>query len=201
MINKATTSIKKRRIPLFGLIYFFAILTVIVTLLTLFSDFHRLVELFSHFKLQYLISSIVFCGLLAYTRHFRVAMLLGACVLVNGYFIVPWYYSNIQDVKEGPTEKLKIVHLNLLSSNRQYQKVIDLVQAEKPDILIAQEVSYQWKKTLTELTKLYPYNYIVPRTDNFGIALLSIIPLESVEEKNWGNNFLPGLIVSRKLRG
>ncbi|TQV88757.1 endonuclease/exonuclease/phosphatase family protein [Aliikangiella coralliicola] len=191
----------KKKTPVQRLILFFASLTFAFSILSLLAGHHRIFELMSHFKLQYLIGSIIFLSVFMLGKKWVLSLFTTGILALNSYFVLPWYYSSENSLKMEASQKIKLIHLNLLSSNQNYQGVIDFVEAEKPDIFMAQEVNTPWQEALAELTEAYPYNYVVPRPDNFGIAILSKKPLDTIIEKDWGNTRVPSLWVTFKLAG
>ncbi|MCW8999563.1 MAG: endonuclease/exonuclease/phosphatase family protein, partial [Kangiellaceae bacterium] len=117
------------------------------------------------------------------------------CISINAVYIYPWYLSP-NNVGSPSEEELVLLLANVHTQNREYQLLTSLVASRNPDIVVLQEVDYQWQDALSELTETYPYNYIVPRPDNFGIALLSKIPLQDIKEIDWGNVSLPSLLAT-----
>jgi len=194
---------KQKRLPLQGLIGLFSIILVSLTLISLVADWFEIIDLrwldlISHFKLQYFIASFFFLLPYLYLKKGLSVVLLSCCLLINGYYVLPWYLSASEDVVNTYKEstELRIFHLNLLSSNTEYQAVIDLIRKEQPDIISLQEVSFAWRRELQVLLQDYPDYKIIPRQDNFGIAVLSRIPLLSIEEKDWGQTGgLPSFLV------
>ncbi|WP_444996529.1 endonuclease/exonuclease/phosphatase family protein [Aliikangiella sp. IMCC44359] len=182
-----------RSFPLIGVIELFSILTVILSLISLFPSFHWFLELTVHFKLQYLIASIIFFPIFVYARKKLAMIALGLCVCINAYFIIGLYLPQ-SSTETHNSKTLKLMFLNLLSTNSDYSKLVELIKQESPDIFIAQEVNDKWQEQLKQLTENYPYQFIIPRLDNFGIAILSKEPLTNTQQINWGNAGVPSLI-------
>jgi len=164
-------------VSLVGLLQAAAILTIIFSVVTVIPiDFYG-VQLFTHFKLQYLVISVLLCVALAlHSQPVYVGGLLLA-VGLNASLVIPWYVAD--SAHQGDTQ-LKVLHANILSSNTEYQRLFDLLDAEEPDVVLLQEVSSEWLVALEPLRKNYPYSYAEAREGNFGIALFSRVPLTSV---------------------
>ncbi len=189
--NKDTLK-QKPSLPLINLISLCTLLTLVFSIISLFSHVHHLIELTSHFKLHYLIASLIFTLTSLYLRQWIKSILLCLCFILNAYFIVPLYFSNHQTIPKdqifsiSPQQqktKIKLIHLNILSSNRNQEAITRLITQENPDIFLVQEVDNFWHNYLKKLKNQYPYQLILPRTDNFGIALLSKI--EPIEIKDF----------------
>ena len=155
-----------------------AVLTVVFSLLTALDLPQHLIELFSHFRLQYFVVSVLLFLVFALLQQYAYAGALLLTVLLNGMFIISWYLP--LDGEGGGPETLKLLHANVLSSNDKHQRLIDLVAAEDPDMIFLQEVTDDWVSGLRPLQTDYPYFYTEARSGNFGIAVYSKIRLDSV---------------------
>ena len=190
--------------PLIGLIYLLSCFTIIFSWLSLLSAQHRTFELFSHFKWQYFIACLIFLLITLYARRWLLAVLLASTLALNSLFVLPWYFPSdelTEFTEKTETTQFKIVQLNLLSSNKEYQRVIELIEKEAPDIFIALEVNKNWQKVLDKLEGQYPEKIIISRNDNFGIALLSRLPMRAIKEKFWGYMQLPSIHASLEKNG
>lgn len=79
-------------------------------------------------------------------------------------------------------DDLKLLSVNVLTSNQNPQPLLDLVAAEQPDLLVLLEVNQMWLDMLRSLHEEFPYREEQARGDNFGIALWSRIPMEAKAE-------------------
>jgi endonuclease/exonuclease/phosphatase (EEP) superfamily protein YafD len=77
-----------------------------------------------------------------------------------------------------PALPVRVMSVNLLSSNTATAAVMAWIRSEQPDLVAAQEVSPAWATALNEaLAVSHPHRLVQPSTDNFGIALYSRWPL------------------------
>ncbi len=139
-----------------------------------------LIDIFSNFKLQYLLLSIlliIIAGLILKKKILAVS-LLTISFLWNTYYIAPYYITS-NNIKSTLKHKFKISSINLLSSNSKSDLVKNYIEKENPDILILMEFTHEWKNELNPIIENYQFNQLVPRRDNFGIALLSKIEMKS----------------------
>ena len=74
----------------------------------------------------------------------------------------------------------------LLSSNSRHDRVVALLRDEQPDVVLLQEFTRAWRRGLAPVHDIYPHRHAFTREDNFGIALFSRHPLESVETRFFG---------------
>lgn len=137
-----------------------------------------LLDIFSNFKLQYLVISIglILLVLISFKKKLSAIILIIIAIIWNSYFIIPYF---VQSEKFHHKKEIKITSVNLLSSNSRENLVINYITKEDPDILILMELTPKWEKKLNIIIKKYEYHEIVPRLDNFGIAVLSKYKMDS----------------------
>lgn len=160
-----------------------------------------LLELTAHFKLQYLVISVLLLLILLPLRDRRGVLVSLACVVINSYAVLPWYAGRPVRSSALQTSKLRLLLSIVLTSNRNSPTLIRLVDREKPDLLIVEEIDPRWMDELRPLGITLPYAEWVPRRDNFGIAVLSRLPLAHAEKLMLGRGGVPSLLVEVRLDG
>jgi len=180
---------------------------IAATVNTLFSivgylgNFNIFFELTSHFKLQYLLvgfSSFIFFALVRSKK--RWLLVSAFCIIINLAEIVPWYFPAPAWAGATPGQNLRILHSNVLRSNRRYSEVISLVKAEQPDIAVFVEVNTSWAKELSVLSEIFPYSSNQQESEAFGSAIYSKLPLENASVKAFSNR-RKSLFVDVKFQG
>ncbi|TXD98245.1 endonuclease [Psychrobacter frigidicola] len=94
--------------------------------------------------------------------------------------------KEVQSAKKtsiGTENQLKIMVSNVLSPNKQTQKLVDLVNQKQPDILITLETDEKWQQALSSLEPDYPYTVKVPLDNLYGMHLYSKLELINPEVK------------------
>lgn len=172
---------RRRHVTLLGLLQAAAIATVLFSVVTVFDFAHRNIELFAHFRLQYLAVSIVLLIVFAVLRKPAYSLLLLGTGILNASFVLPWYVGE-SELDDDNT--VKILNANVQASNDHYQHLLDLVSAEQPDVILLQEFSPAWRDATQSLKSDYPFSYAETRDDPFGIAMFSRISLDSVSHVN-----------------
>lgn len=143
-------------------------------------EFNLLLELNSHFKLQYLLVGFSTSIFFALVRSKKIWLLVSAfCIIINLAEIVPWYFPAPAFAGANPGQHLRILHSNVLTGNRRYADVISLVKAEQPDIAVFVEVSTAWARELAVLSEMFPYSCRQQESEAFGSAIYSKLPLEN----------------------
>lgn len=168
---------KKRRVNIVGLLQAAAFLTILFSLLTGFGIPDHRVELFSHFRLQYFVVSLLLLCSFLFLRSYRYAGALAIVAIFNATLVLPWYFSGTDNL-EGT--HLKLIHSNVHSANTDYQRLTDFIAEEQPDIVFLQEVNAEWVAGTQGLLADYPHTYIEAQQGNFGIAAFSRIPFDSI---------------------
>jgi endonuclease/exonuclease/phosphatase (EEP) superfamily protein YafD len=179
-----------------GLLKTAAIGTLLVSALTLWDTGQHYVELFSHFRVQYLVIALVLLIVLVFRRAPVYVALLLAAVAINASFLMPWYQA-AQAAPGGA--QLKFVYANLLSTNNEFDPLLQLLDEEQPDLVFLQEFSPRWRTATAALNPTYPYQYARVRSDNFGIAMFSRVPIESMSHVDSPPFGYPTLIATTRL--
>lgn len=171
----------RRYLSLLGLLQAAAFMTAIFSIATFFEFLHRYIEMFSHFRLQYLLVSGLLALIFTGFRLRNHAMTMAVITIINAVPVLPWYFgSHASPPTDAST--ISILHANVLSSNKQYELLTTLIAEQKPDIVFLQEFREGWLEPLSSLAKDYPYTHFVPRDDNFGIAVMSRLPFSDVDQ-------------------
>lgn len=186
------------RVTLTGLLQAAAVITVAFSVGTLLPIDHFAIQLFTHFRLQYVVVSLSLLLLFKYLRSPWLIGALAASLVLNASLVLPWYVG--EDETSGGVE-LKLLHANVLSSNTEYDRLIILLDTEAPDLVMLQEVSPDWLVALDELRADYPYSYAEAREGNFGIALFSRVPLKSVSHFDSPPFGYPTIVASLDIDG
>ncbi|WP_034918514.1 endonuclease/exonuclease/phosphatase family protein [Gillisia sp. CAL575] len=164
-----------------NLLFFLSFCISIFTILpTLFPNIWW-IDLMSHFRVQYLVVLIfvlILFILIGFRRVVVPVIILIFLFIWNAVYILPLYISP-ENVSENSEYELKILSINLLSSNTDTTKVLALIKEKDPDVLVLMELTPHWERKLNGVFQSYPFYKAEPRSDNFGIALFSKIEMSS----------------------
>jgi endonuclease/exonuclease/phosphatase (EEP) superfamily protein YafD len=176
-------------------------LTLFFSLAGYLGGVHWLLELTCHFRIQFLVVSAWCLVVLALLRDLRGSLVGLLCVILNGAVILPWYLGRPDPSPNTQASNLRLLLSNVLTSNRRSASLIRLVQLEQPDVLVLEEVNRRWMQELAPLSALLPYSKVMPRRDNFGIAVLSRLPIVRAPELTLGSGGVPTLLADVDLDG
>lgn len=176
-----------------------------LSLLAYQAEGHHYLELLSHFRPQYLLIQVVCLVGMLLMRSWHLATMAFFGLFLNLVPIVP-YYNPYRDVDTATRDHVKIVQLNLLATNQNYEKVIKFIGKTDPDIIGFEEVRPHWASTLTKELQNYPYRVIEPENTAFGIALFSKRPLTNSHVVRFGkayqgNRFFPSIVADTLIGG
>ena len=160
-----------------GLLQAGALVTAIFSIATFGSHLHRYLELFSHFRLQYLVIAALLAFVLFVLKSRRWAALMLVVALVNVAPVYPWYVTGAQ--ASVPSQaSLRLLLSNVYAGNDNVGGLVDLVASEEADIVFLQEITPRQNRELAALRGRLDYSLNIPREDNYGIAVLSRLPFK-----------------------
>lgn len=159
---------------------------LIATFLGYFGGWHWTLDLFSHFRVHYLVVFAIGLAATLALRQRRVAVLALLGLAINGVEVGPaWWPPPEPIAAEAAHPRLRLVTINLLSSNREEAAVLAYLRTVDPDLVAIEEVNARWASALGRLADRLPYRVVAPREDNFGVALLSRYPIATHEVKRY----------------
>jgi endonuclease/exonuclease/phosphatase (EEP) superfamily protein YafD len=166
---------KHRRTRLDRVLDIFIIGILIASLFGYLGRFNWFLDLFSHFRVQYLQLCLVPFIVALWLRRDKRAVALVMLVCLNYTFVLPLYFGK----PAPPTEKpFRAMLMNINANNGNTELVLGSIRQAAPDILLLEEVTLKWASELEVLNATYPYRIAEPQEGCFGIMLLSKYPLE-----------------------
>lgn len=157
----------------------------VLTAGSLLGRWHWLLDLLSHYHVQYTIGIAACCLILLLLRDFRLYLVgMVAALLVNLYLVVPFYTTPPMPVAHAASaaSTLRVMALNISTSNAGYGQVVDLIRERQPDLVFMSEVREDLLAVLRDqLADRYPYLHAEPSRMTLGVAFLSRQPFVEVE--------------------
>lgn len=155
---------------------------------------HWLLELFSHFPLQYLALQALAAGLCLALRRWvpGVVVLLAAVpnlVAIASYLPGLLQSTTLAVTAGAPTAPaVELIAYNLRYSNDDPAATRAYLDRRSPDLLVLSEFTPRWHEFLQELELRYPYFAVRPRWNPWGIAVYSKYPLGEIENLDLGDD-------------
>lgn len=167
------------KVPLLQKIFFgIGLFISLLTFGSLLGQLHWTLDVLSHFHIQYtaLLLIAVIALLILRDWHWRGLIPLAA-LLVNLYLLAPFYFTNQPAsavAASGETQSLRVMSMNISTSNAGYAQVIELLREREPDVVYLSEVRDDLVAMLeSELSDLYPIRYAEPSRQTLGVAILA----------------------------
>lgn len=183
------------------LIFFFVALAALsagmLSLLGFFGRSWWVFDIFSHFRLQYFLILTASTLIFALGRYTLPTLVVACLAIVNLVLILVFYRKIPHPPARGRTYRL--LFSNVLGRNKRYEDVLRLIDATDADIILLVETTHAWFRALESLDGAYPHRQGSPRTDNYGIALLSRLPFSSTEVVTLGPYRKPSIIARLEL--
>jgi endonuclease/exonuclease/phosphatase (EEP) superfamily protein YafD len=183
---------------------FFVVAIWLALLATTLGRFHWILDLTTHFVVQYCALSLVLTTTAWVLRLRWTACFAAAAVVVLLSWIVPIYTSPItRGHVHGPLqgETIRLMSCNVLTSNLDHEPFRKLIESESPNIVLMMEIDANWHdRGIRPLKDRFPYQYVESREDNFGIALLSDRPLSDVLVREFDQN-IPSIAAKLECNG
>lgn len=163
-------------------------------------------ELLTHFRIQYFISSLIVSSVLVIlwrTHHLKSKVLVLAALLLvglNGIEVIPWYLPHSQQVVGKAAKPIRVLSFNLNIQNNRDNEVINSVRDTHPDVALFLEVDQDAVENLKAgLKDTLPYSF---RSPGGGLALLSRFPIQQAKGDNFngkgGHNLLATIEVDKE---
>lgn len=158
-----------------------------------------LIDLPSHFVLQYFVAGLFLLLLCFFIRGGGIAApLVVLSLLLNAAHLAPYFLPGVPKVADGA--RLALLEANVLRFNDEPGALHDLITTQKPDIVVVLELNPAFAGMLAGLSDEYPHQKLVARENSsFGIGVISRLPLQNMTEETLYNVNIPSLHFSVKL--
>lgn len=150
-------------------------------------------ELFSHFRCQYLVG-LLCCAAVVY-RQPRWSVFFLIFALVNVPLVAPRYFG-AASTEGNSVQPIRVLLSNVHTRYGSEDQVASLIDDVQADILVLQEVNARWLAELEPHTASYAESMGDARADNFGIALYSKFPMLSRRSFYLGKANVPTIIAT-----
>jgi endonuclease/exonuclease/phosphatase (EEP) superfamily protein YafD len=129
---------------------------------------------------------------------------LAACSVYQFFCILPYtpfYRRQVQKSRVPlPKKVIRILFSNVFIENRQYEKVVRMVEKMNADIVLLAETDEAWVEAVEPLKKLYPTMIAHPLDNGYGMVLFSRLKLINPELKFIIEDVVPSIHTDVELR-
>lgn len=124
------------------------------------------------------------------------------CLIYQAWWILPNTLFHPKEVKAAAhvdqANTVRILGVNVLTTNTQVDALLAIIRANNPDLLIAVETDQAWQDALDTLE--YPYSMKCPLDNLYGMHLYSRLPLHDGEIQFLVERDVPSFHVAVELR-
>jgi endonuclease/exonuclease/phosphatase (EEP) superfamily protein YafD len=115
-------------------------------------------DLFSHFRLQYVVAALALSVAALAVRAHPTAAVLAAVALVHGWAIKDLWWGGAANAAPGGVP-LRVVSANVLSQNRTPEQVLEFIRAADADLVVLIDARWDtWRPVFSALGALYPHH-------------------------------------------
>lgn len=155
---------------------------VVANLLPLGARLSWMLELTTHFRVQYLAATVVLLALVMLRRKWAACAVLVAAGAVSAVPVLPYLPVSLgQQSANAAATPIKILTVNVSFRQFSARTLLEIVREANPDIVVVQELTPHAETVLAELDKTFPNNRKFPADGAYGIGLWSRFTLESSE--------------------
>jgi endonuclease/exonuclease/phosphatase (EEP) superfamily protein YafD len=176
----------------------------LATLASFLGRFSWFLELFSHFRFQYLVLLAIATILFLLGGLHPQALATAIFATINLSLIVPLYLKEPARQPLNPSiigqDVYRVLLTNVLQRNSAFGTVRHLIRAEQPDFIVLIEVNKTWIDQLQPVLMTYPFSRMPLREDNYGMAIFSRIPPTFSEVRHFGEAQVPSIITTYHLQ-
>ncbi|QBG48384.1 hypothetical protein EGM51_13640 [Verrucomicrobia bacterium S94] len=184
---------QKRSLNPMNVIDLIALGLVAATVFGFLGRLHWFLDLFSHFRVQYMQLCLPIIGICLWKRMNKKGAAMILLAAINYALVLPLYFGK-SDVPTKEPIRAMLMNINALNGNT--DEVLSAIHDAAPDILLLEEVTPKWDNELRTLNEAYPHHIEQPRDDCFGIKLFSKFPLSRSEIKSISDRDVPTVLTT-----
>lgn len=149
-----------------------------ITLFSLLAQRLWIADILCNFRVQYVLLFAAAIACLLLLRRWKTVFVFAVFLAINAAFI--WNYLPTT-IPVRTDKSLRIMCANVLSSNLNYEAMAKTIAEGDPHVVAIIEVSPAIAEYFETNATKYPYRHFLARKGNFGIGIMSRVPLTKVE--------------------
>ncbi|KEY19072.1 endonuclease/exonuclease/phosphatase family protein [Kaistella antarctica] len=185
--------------------YIFSSFCILASLLPLIPNQHWIFRIWEFARIQVVIFqvAILALGLIFFEPKTFIfwAIVVISIAFITNHVIILIPYTFIYKRKPAKnvstdSDPISIISVNVYQFNNDYQKLIDLVNEVKPDILLTMESNQDWENALKVIEKDYPNFKKVALENTYGIHFYTNLEVENIKVNYFIADDLPSIQAS-----
>lgn len=162
--------------------------------LVLCSRLHPFLELACHCSLHVLLAAAVLLPALIWLRYRGVAFCLAIATAYLLVLVQPWGFINFGQKPAEEPNTLQVLSWNVLSINKSFAEIEQVIKDVNPDVLILIEVRPGLIEALPFVQETYPHCLQRPSWGGEGIAICSRVPGTTTSFEGFDYPRQPGIV-------
>lgn len=159
-------------------------------------------DLAAHFQIFYLPLIVAALAWFGFKRRRTAAAVAFATLVLVLTRVVPVFLGERLEAADASTApRLRLLSLNVLTANRDKQRVLDFIAREDADVVFLMEVDLLWEAALAPLAARYPHHLTFAQEDNFGLAFFSRVPATDLKVIHLGEAGVPTMTATLRHAG
>lgn len=170
-----------------------------LTLAGFFGEHWYWFDICDHFRMQYIVILILMAIMSLLGQQFLWAFIAFGFMAINIFWITPIFMRSSRHIKSE--SEFRLFLSNILRRNRSYQKLLNEIKVNKPDVIALVEVDQPWLDAIQPLAQEYPTWCVEPHHDNFGLAIISRFPTTNCQVSYLSEKGNPILVANLIING
>ena len=178
--------------------YFGLILLFGATFLSFFGSASYLLDLLTHFHLQYAIGFLVLVGFFLVQKKPFILFVATLGFITHIIFLLPYYFQpTALAINTSETTTLRVFFNNINYGIIDYSLLIDSIHQHQPQVIGLVEISGDKYNQLKAQLLEYPFSYHVPGRGKQGLALFSQLPFaDQPSTQYFSDNQFPSIVAT-----
>lgn len=170
------------------------VILAFITVVSHVGELHFVLDNLSNFRMHFAAAFLICAVVLSVTRNGPWLIFSGIGLAVNLVPVVPWYLPKAEQSGTGAMDTVKVLVSNVYLRNTDYEKLAQLIDEERPDVLGLVEVNSRWLEYVPALRKDYAFRFEAPHDTYVGLALYSKLPLADSRIVHFGETAPPAIV-------
>jgi endonuclease/exonuclease/phosphatase (EEP) superfamily protein YafD len=145
----------------------------------------------AHFRVQYVAAAAALVVAFGVRKQWLWCIPAAVSLAVSVPPLLPYVALASPAAATTAGEPIKVLTANVEFTNHSADRLLALVRAESPDVVVLVEYTPLWATLVDELRRSHPNFLELPEAQSAGIALFSRLPLDSVQRLSLGTQ--PGI--------
>lgn len=180
------TPADERRFYRFLIRTVFAVVSA-ASLIALLGEYFWVAELFTHFRLYYLLILALLVLIFLYSGHRKLMIVTVLLILPNAWFVGPYLFTELISIADsratGEAETgISMTVMNVHHKNDGYARVADYLRDRDPDIIVISEFTPAWRSALRFLSRSHSHVLDGTRPGRWGLAVFSRLAFADAEQ-------------------